>query len=587
MIKHLKKNLYIYLLVTIPVLLVSFLMEKYLFFNEVFSFKRFVMVSTFFIVFIFYILRNKKIDFKSFLKIYNIKYLFSIVLCIYCSIFYRNPLFVIFGILELSIIYFITVLVGIKYRKLSVLFNIVSLLLYNINTIVYIFASSYVSLIMMTNLGELNRISGKALVYISTSLIVIAFSLIFPNQVKDKTRNILLKLLILFCFYLVFLFNFTGQFSVTFNYYKLIKNSVQYASFQNKIKNINASKDEFYKQHVSDYISYDSSLGAKPNIIVIFTEGLSKHIIFDSRNIMPNVKKLSRNSISFDNYYNHTAATYRGLAGQLFSGFHNSNLDRNNLVSIQDILRDNGYFTEFINVEPENEDFTEFLNDLHFDKLVNGKYDSKANIIHDKEAYETLFDEATKLNSNKQPFFLSIYTFDTHVTFDSTDKKFRNKNNILLNSFYNADYHFGLFLEKFIDSSLYNNTIIVFTSDHCTYVDNDYVNTFNGKYSHYRVHYFLDQIPLYIYHKGVKPRSIDVKGRTSIDIAPTILDYVDVDGNNYFLGDSLFTENSLSDVDTVYVEDIIHFDTKDGNITKKENDSEFSEFIARYYSVSN
>lgn len=51
----------------------------------------------------------------------------------------------------------------------------------------------------------------------------------------------------------------------------------------------------------------------KQNVILIFTEGLSNHIITDSRNIMPNVAALKNQTISFSNYYNHTFATYRGI----------------------------------------------------------------------------------------------------------------------------------------------------------------------------------------------------------------------------------------------------------------------------------
>ena len=42
----------------------------------------------------------------------------------------------------------------------------------------------------------------------------------------------------------------------------------------------------------------------RPNVILIFTEGLSKNIIEDERNIMPNVKALQEESISFENYFN-------------------------------------------------------------------------------------------------------------------------------------------------------------------------------------------------------------------------------------------------------------------------------------------
>ena len=55
------------------------------------------------------------------------------------------------------------------------------------------------------------------------------------------------------------------------------------------------------------------------NLIIIFTEGLSDRVI--SEELTPNLYKLRHHSLYFENYYNHTAPTFRGLRGQLISGF--------------------------------------------------------------------------------------------------------------------------------------------------------------------------------------------------------------------------------------------------------------------------
>ena len=75
----------------------------------------------------------------------------------------------------------------------------------------------------------------------------------------------------------------------------------------------------FYKDTIGNYVS--SPLQKKnPDVVLIFTEGLSQNIIDDERNIMPNVRMYEDKSLNFTNYYNHTAATYEGLIGQLYSG---------------------------------------------------------------------------------------------------------------------------------------------------------------------------------------------------------------------------------------------------------------------------
>ena len=107
------------------------------------------------------------------------------------------------------------------------------------------------------------------------------------------------------------------------------------------------------------------------DIILIFTEGFSHHIIDDSRNITPTIKEYESKSISFRNYYNHTFATYRGIEGQLFSGYQIENNSRNYLISLPKFLSGQGYKTEFINNEPKNKEFTDYLSDLGFDNIYS------------------------------------------------------------------------------------------------------------------------------------------------------------------------------------------------------------------------
>ncbi|EGQ5166336.1 sulfatase-like hydrolase/transferase, partial [Salmonella enterica] len=63
----------------------------------------------------------------------------------------------------------------------------------------------------------------------------------------------------------------------------------------------------------------------KPNIIIIFAEGMSYSVIDSVNNkglkLTPNIDTLMDNSLVFRNYYNHTAATFRGLRGQLTSAY--------------------------------------------------------------------------------------------------------------------------------------------------------------------------------------------------------------------------------------------------------------------------
>jgi alcohol dehydrogenase class IV len=68
-----------------------------------------------------------------------------------------------------------------------------------------------------------------------------------------------------------------------------------------------------------------------------------------------------------------------GIIGQLFSGYQHNHYDSNNLVSLQSILREKmGYTTHFINAEPNNSEFTSYLENLGFDSVYSNK-----NIVDD------------------------------------------------------------------------------------------------------------------------------------------------------------------------------------------------------------
>lgn len=501
-----------------------------------------------------------------------IKYGFAIIITLYVTYFYKEIYYLIFGLCEIFIIATISNIVIQKHHKTGLIINDILMFLYNINIAVLIFGGTFVSSIMLTNLDSLEDLSGKAEIYILGALFVLAFSAIPIKAFKIKKRYLFITLI-----YEIILVLIVGlSYSVFCNYCLTSADLVHYAKVQNYVKHHPASKKEFYQKEVKDYIKKDKDLPEKPNIILIFTEGFSKRIIDDKREIMPNIHKYMDKSISFTGYYNHTAATYRGLIGQLYSGYQLNNTDENKLISIQSILEKEGYETEFINVEPNNKTFTKYLKSFKFKNFVS----ENDKPIYDKKAYEMIFDEGVNLNENNKPFFLSIYTFGTHVSFDSDDVKYGNGKNNELNKFYNLDYQFGKFMEKIENSDLYDNTIVILTSDHGTYMDEDYLKTFEN-----RPYSFVDEIPLIMYHKNIKPQTIEVNGRNSLDLAPTILDYIDISGPNYFLGTSLFSDKG-SKYDTTYSDMMILLSSKDKELVDIENDEIVQYNINSYYSIA-
>lgn len=346
--------------------------------------------------------------------------------------------------------------------------------------------------------------------------------------------------------------------------------------------------EEYYKEEVEDYCSKPGVLSDTPNIILIFTEGLSQNIIDDERGIMPNVAEFQAESINFVNYFNHSFATYRGIQGQLYSGYQINDTDQNQLISIQEILSDHGYSTVMINTEPKNETFSEYLDHLGFDDVITDSLQNieKTSTQSDKSSYELLLKTALELEEEEEPFFLTIYTIGTHAYFDSPDKLFGDGSSNVLNRFYNTDYQFGEFFEEFKNSALADDTILVFTSDHATFAEEDFSEAFPD---YVRDCSDVDRIPLSIYCKGMRKGNIDADGRNSLDLAPTILDFIDISGRNYFLGNSLFSEKPRTlTVETVFFDPTFWICSNGNGVARLDGEDRerIIQEVSRYCAVS-
>lgn len=438
------------------------------------------------------------------------------------------------------------------------LFNTASLLLMNIQFAVLYWGSTFVSAVMLSNLDSVNALSGKALSYGFSIVMVLLFSFLPVCSVRSGKKTMAALFGSMAFLYAGIVLSGVIMYSSYLSLFNLCRRQIER---NNAVKAVNGGiadeewetvgKNEFYADGVEDYVRKPEEIPENPNVILIFVEGMSQNIVEDPRNIMPNVSALQERSVSFANYYNHTFATYMGLSGQLYSGYQLENYDVNYLVSLQDIFREAGYRTSFINTEPFNAEFSSYLTNFRFDELISdeSRIDGMADSLSDKAAYELLFETALKKSEDEAPFFLAMYSFGTHATLDGVYEKYGDGSNALLNRFCDLDVQIGAFFNRFEESRLAENTVIVFTSDHAAYRDAGFVRAFPD---YVREMPSLDRIPLYIYFRGITPKVYDDNGRNSLDLAPTVLDFLDLSASNYFLGDSLFAKDSRSAYDTYF-----------------------------------
>lgn len=519
-----------------------------------------------------------------------VKYIFSFFATLLAYSTCRDFFYMLDGILELLVVFVVTNhFLNDNKRRQTIVYILSSIffLMFNTQMLVMYFGGTYISMMMLTNISSLRDISANFQAYGLGILAVIVFSFLPITKIKipelwEKRLLVIIPVLSLICVSCI-----GWPHNSIYSLFSLVKQSKDYDQLQKTINSVDSMAGEyrdiapdFFKTGIEDEITKPSNLQEKPNVILIFTEGLSKSVIEDKRDITPNLQEFSKRSLSFENYFNHTFATYRGLNGQLYSGYQLNNSDKNSLISLQDIFSAYQYNTVFINAEPDNEEFTTYLKSFGFDHLITDeeKATAREKTLSDKSAYELLWDTCMEMNELDKPFFTAIYTFGTHVALKSPDEVFEDGKDAELNKFYNMDYQFGKFLEKFENSLLAENTLLIFTADHCTYADQAFKKSFPDTE---RVNSDVEETILYFYYKGIKPESIDVNGRNSINLAPTLLDYLDISAPNFFLGNSLFGKENKSNIfATTFYDPFNAISTKNGKISVLDS-KEKEEFVKK------
>ena len=320
----------------------------------------------------------------------GVKYGFSVLATLLAASTMKNGAYFWCCVIELAMIAVITEVLLQRNRIIGTIIHYTLLLLYNVQIGLLFFAGSFLSAIMLGNLGLVESLSGKMGVYLLFAFCVIVFTFLPPitfSKRKWKLRTVIC-LIALLVVTEVFSFNIIGrQYSAAYGFVTLAEKGT--------ISEI-PNADMFFKPTVESYYEKPADLPDMPNIILIFVEGFSRNLITDQRNPMPNVRSFLENSISFEGYFNHTAATFMGLSGNLYSGYQLNNTDRSCLIGLQDVFRDIGYQTAFVNTEPRHEEFSAFLRDFHFDRVVGGNEDctthSQGVYIEDGDALDLLFD---------------------------------------------------------------------------------------------------------------------------------------------------------------------------------------------------
>jgi len=308
-----------------------------------------------------------------------------------------------------------------------------------------------------------------------------------------------------------------------------------------------------------------------PNVIIIFTEGLSARSIGAYgaiySDLTPYIDDFARQSMVVNRYYNHTAATYRGLHGQLASiyplyggvgGWHSKKKDVSGrtYLSLADLFLRRNYETIFLDShhKAHRSRVDEMMAELGFETVVTGDELAEAYLdgalpleqmaYSDQQYFKGVIaylENRAHMVGSQKPFLMSLYNFGTHAFLNHSKDGYRyhSHNNVVLNNTHNFDAAFGLLWNYIKTSSYGENTVLVFTADHCHFHENAFLDAFSEP-GYTKL--FVDRIPLIIWDPSRSlPARYDARNASSIDFAPTMAHYFGLDNvRNPFLGMSLF-----------------------------------------------
>lgn len=333
------------------------------------------------------------------------------------------------------------------------------------------------------------------------------------------------------------------------------------------------------------------------NVIVIQWESLEEFVIgakVANQEITPNVNKLLKNALFFDNIFEQNNKGTTSDA-ELMS---NTSLwptrddsyfveySLNTTKSIQKYLKKEGYTT--ISTHGELAGNWNWLeNHINFgaDKTWDIDQYDKSNTmylgLYDREMFNGVYD---KLKHEKNPYYLFMTTLTSHGPFEIPEdykmlKLPEEVANTPLGNYFQSlrytDEQIGNFVKKLNESGMLDNTAIVIYGDHGGI--NKYYKAQLSNLQFENRWWYQDElkVPLIIYSKGIDKETINTHGGL-VDVMPTLL---------YLMGNSrdTFDKNAMGRVLVNTKEDATI--TTDGTI-KGNPSPEFRKHLEDAYRIN-
>lgn len=212
----------------------------------------------------------------------------------------------------------------------------------------------------------------------------------------------------------------------------------------------------------------------------------------------------------------------------------------NQINGLPGLLKSKGYYSAFFHGAPNGSmGFDSFSKLAGFDDYFGlDQYPGK----NDFDGMWGIWDEpffnffAQKLNGFKQPFIASIFSVSSHHPFKVPPKyagKFKKGPAPIAEVVGYSDFALHEFFDEITREPWFANTLFVFTADHTNEsIHKEFQNNF-GSYS----------VPIIFYKPGSDLRGMKKRIAQQIDIMPTILSFLNFDGEYIAFGNNLLDDS--------------------------------------------
>ena len=286
------------------------------------------------------------------------------------------------------------------------------------------------------------------------------------------------------------------------------------------------------------------------NLVIILQESLGATFVKSlggEYSVTPELERLKKKGWWFEQLYATGTRSVRGIEA-VVSGYLPTparsvvklSLSQQNFFTIADLLKQRGYFTEFIyGGESHFDNMASFFIGNGFESVIDQHdYDDPVFTgswgVSDEDLLNKTHQQLQQKHAEGEPYFSLVFTSSNHSPYEFPDGRIELHNPVKqsdTNAVKYADYALGQFFDKAMQSDYWENTLFLVIADHDLNVYGDAL-----------VPIERFQIPGLILGADIKPRSIPTIA-SQIDMAPTLLSLMGISAATPMIGRDLTLES--------------------------------------------